>query len=224
MTLGFCVNERQQAVSQATVDLFKTLAVANISDNMGRLSHGGAKLRPMGVNCRIAGPSVTVKVRPGDNLMVHKGLNMAQRGDVLVVDAGGDVTNSIIGELMLAVAEEKGLGGIVIYGAVRDIVAIAQSSVPVFAVGVTHRGPYKDGPGEVNTVIGIEGMTVAPGDLIVADEDGVLCVPFAHTDAVYAGVQKTMQREANVLAQTRAGTVDRSWVDEALRTRGCSGV
>lgn len=224
MTSGFCVHARQRAVSQATVEQFRTLAVANISDNMGRMVHGGARLRPMGTQARMAGPAVTVKVRPGDNLMVHKGLNMSQRGDVLVVDAGGDVTNSIIGELMLAVAEEKELAGIVIYGAVRDLAAIAESRVPVFAVGVTHRGPYKDGPGEVNTVIALEGMTVAPGDLIVSDEDGVLCVPFDHTEAVYAGVQKTMRREADVLAQTRAGTVDRNWVDELLRARGCAGV
>lgn len=224
MTPGFCVHTRLRAVSQATIDQFRGLAVANISDNMGRLSHGGPRLRPMSATPRMAGPALTVKVRPGDNLMVHKGLNMAQRGDVLVVDAGGDMTNSIIGELMLAVAEEKQLGGIVIYGAIRDMATIAQSSLPVYAIGVTHRGPYKDGPGEVNTVIAIEGMSITPGDLIVGDEDGVLCVPFDSTEAVYAGVQKTMQREASVLAQTRAGTVDRSWVDELLRARGCAGV
>jgi RraA family protein len=224
MTPGFCVHTRQRAVSQATIDQFRMLAVANISDNMGRLSHGGARLRPMSAAPRMAGPALTVKVRPGDNLMVHKGLNMAQPGDVLVVDAGGDMTNSIIGELMLAVAEEKQLGGIVIHGAIRDLAAIAQSSLPVYALGVTHRGPYKDGPGEVNTVIAIDGMSITPGDLIVGDEDGVLCVPFDSTEAVYAGVRKTMQREASVLAQTRAGTVDRSWVDELLRARGCTGV
>ncbi len=98
----------------------------------------------------LAGPAVTVKTRPGDNLMIHKALDLAEPGDVVVVDGGGDLTNALIGELMIAHAIQRQLAGIVIYGAIRDAAAIRAGSFPVFATGIHHRGPYKDGPGEVN--------------------------------------------------------------------------
>lgn len=224
MSHGFAVHSRTRSVSPETVEKFRTVAVANASDNMARLVHGGARLRPLHAGGPMAGPALTVKTRPGDNLMVHKALDMAQAGDVIVVDAGGDLTNALIGELMLAYAESRRLGGIVIHGAVRDLAAIRASRLPVFAAGVTHRGPYKDGPGEVNATISIEGMVIAPGDLVIGDDDGVLAIPFDATETVYRGVQATVEREARVLQATRAGNVDRSWVDRALRERGCAGV
>lgn len=224
MSHGFAVHSRTRSVSPETVEKFRTVAVANASDNMARLVHGGARLRPLHAGGPMAGPALTVKTRPGDNLMVHKALDMAQAGDVIVVDAGGDLTNALIGELMLAYAESRRLGGIVIHGAVRDLAAIRASRLPVFATGVTHRGPYKDGPGEVNATISIEGMVIAPGDLVIGDDDGVLAIPFDATETVYRGVQATVEREARVLQATRAGNVDRSWVDRALRERGCAGV
>ena len=108
---------------------------------------------------------------------------------MLVVDAGGDLTNAIMGELMLAHAQQIGMAGVVIYGAVRDYGWIRKNDFPVFAAGVTHRGPYKNGPGEVNGTIALEGMVIEPGDLIVGDDDGLICVPFADTEVVYAGRQ-----------------------------------
>ena len=125
----------------------------------------------------MAGPALTVKTRPGDNLMLHKALDLAEPGDVIVVDAGGDLTNAIIGEIMSGYAASRGLGGIVINGAIRDAGALRRASFPVYAAGVTHRGPYKDGPGEINVPIAIDGMVIEPGDLIVGDEDGVLVRP-----------------------------------------------
>src|SRR4051812_49684010 len=106
---------------------------------MYRMDAGGARLRPMHKGGRMAGPALTVKTRPGDNLMVHKALDLAEPGDVLVVDAGGDLTNAIIGELMLRQAELRGVAGIVINGAVRDAAEIRAGKLPVFAAGVTHR-------------------------------------------------------------------------------------
>src|SRR3546814_6419581 len=103
--------------------------------------------------------------------MVHKALSMAAPGDVVVVDAGGDLTNAIIGEIMTATAERRKLGGIVIHGAIRDAESIRKGNFPIYAGGVTHRGPYKDGPGEINVTISLNGMVVQPGDLILGDED-----------------------------------------------------
>src|SRR3546814_2236502 len=117
---------------------------------MARMSAGGINLRPMHAGGALAGPAFTVKTRPGDNLMVHKALSMAAPGDVVVVDAGGDLTNAIIGEIMTATAERRKLGGIVIHGAIRDAESIRKSNFPIYAGGVTHRGPYKDGERKSN--------------------------------------------------------------------------
>ena len=169
----------------------------------------------------MAGPALTVKTRPGDNLMVHKALDLAAPGDVIVVDAGGDLTNAIIGELMLAHAIQRKLGGIVINGAVRDVAAIRQQTFPVFAAGTTHRGPYKDGPGEINVAIAIDGMVVEPGDLVLGDDDGVTCVPFDHVEKVYVTTKAKHAAELKQMAEIEAGTSDRSWVDATLKKLGC---
>src|SRR5437016_3176780 len=178
MPIGFRILPVTRKVDAATVERFRPLPVANVSDVMARAAAGGARLRPLHAGGGMAGPAFTVKTRPGDNLMVHKALDLAAPGDVVVVDAGGDLTNSIIGELMLAHAEKRGIAGIVIDGAVRDITAIRAGRFPVYAAGVTHRGPYKDGPGEINVPVALNGMVIAPGDLIIGDDDGLLCVPY----------------------------------------------
>jgi RraA family protein len=169
----------------------------------------------------LAGPAVTVKSRPGDNLMIHKALDLAEPGDVIVVDAGGDLTNALIGELMIAYAKKKGVAGIVIHGAVRDAASIRAGSFPVFAAGVTHRGPYKDGPGEINVPIAIDGMVITPGDLILGDDDGLLCVPFDECDRVYQAAKAKTDAEQLQMANIAAGTNDRSWVDAALKRLNC---
>ena len=130
---GFRVLKRTRTVDAATVDQFRSLPVANVSDVMSRMVAGGSRLRPLHGGGVLAGPAVTVKTRPGDNLMIHKALDMAEPGDVVVVDAGGDLTNALIGELMIAHAVKRGLAGIVIHGAVRDYGAIRVGSFPVFA-------------------------------------------------------------------------------------------
>ena len=224
MTIGFRVLERSRAVDANVVRDFRALPVANVSDVMARMTAGGSRLRPMHAGGGMAGPALTVKARPGDNLMVHKALQMAQAGDVIVVDAGGDLTNAIIGELMLAHAEAIGLGGFVIDGAIRDSAAIRAGSLPVYAAGVTHRGPYKDGPGEVNVPVAIDGMVVAPGDLVIGDEDGFLCVPFDDTDAVYRAAKAKHAAEEQMMAETRKGNVRKPWVDQRLKELGWNGL
>lgn len=219
--LGFRVVNRRRQVSAELVERFRSIPVANVSDVMFRMSAGGARLRPMHAGGGMAGPALTVKTRPGDNLMVHKALDLAEAGDVVVVDAGGDLTNAIIGELMLAHAQARRLGGIVIFGAIRDHAAISTSPFPVFAVGVTHRGPYKDGPGEINVPVAIDGMVVAPGDLMLGDDDGLLCVPFDEAEIVFAAAKKKNDAEQVQMAEIVEGRSDRSWVDATLDRLGC---
>jgi len=220
--IGFQIRKRERKVDAALVARFRELPVANISDSMSRMTAGGAALRPMHRGGVLAGPAFTVKTRPGDNLMVHKALDIAEPGDIIVVDGGGDLTNSLIGEMMVAHAQARRLGGIVIYGAIRDYDTLHAGDFAVFAAGVTHRGPYKDGPGEINVPIAIEGMVIAPGDLIVGDGDGVVCVPFDVATEVLKAAEAKHQAEIKQLAAIKAGKSDRAWVDAALAKLGCT--
>src|SRR6266700_7177744 len=156
--IGFQIAKRARKVDAGLAARFRELPVANVSDCMSRMTAGGARIRPMHGGGALSGPALTVKTRPGDNLMIHKALDLAEPGDVIVVDAGGDLTSAIIGELMVAHARKRGVAGCVIDGAIRDSAAIGAGEFPVFAAGVTHRGPYKDGPGEINVAIAIGGM------------------------------------------------------------------
>ena len=224
MTIGFRVLPRARQVDAATVAAFRAIPVANVSDSMSRLTAGGPRLRPMHAGGGLAGPALTVKTRPGDNLMVHKAIDIAAPGDVVVVDAGGGLTQAIIGDLMLNHLIKRGLAGIVINGAVRDQDFIQGKHTPVYAAGVTHRGPYKDGPGEINVPIALDGMVIEPGDLVLGDLDGLLCVPFDACATVLAAARKKQAAEEKEVAAIRAGTTDRNWVDQALARLGCEVV
>ena len=220
--IGFRVCAVRRRVDKDWVERFHALPVANLSDVMSRMTAGGASLHAMHAGGRMVGPAVTVKTRPGDNLMVHKALDIAQPGDVVVVDAGGDLTNAIIGELMVAHAQQRGLGGLVIFGAIRDSEEIGEGDFPVFAAGVTHRGPYKDGPGEVNVPIAIDGMVIEPGDLVCGDADGLLAIPFDLVAEVHTAAAKKHEAETRQMEAIRAGRNDRAWVDATLERLGCT--
>ncbi|MCB2013221.1 MAG: RraA family protein [Geminicoccaceae bacterium] len=219
---GFQVHTRQRQARQELVERFRNIPVANISDVMSRMTAGGARLRPMHDGTPLAGVAVTVKSRPGDNLMIHHAIDMAGPGDVIVVDAGGDVTNSLIGEIMVAYAETRGISGFVLDGAIRDAAVIRAGRLPVFAAGVTHRGPYKDGPGEINCKISIDGMVVEPGDIIVGDDDGVLCIPLDGAEAICQDAEAKSAQEDTTRQAITDGRLNREWVINTLRARGCT--
>lgn len=224
MAIGFRILPIERRIDADLVSRFAHLPVANVSDAMSRMAAGGASLRPMHAGGVLAGPAITVKARPGDNLMLHKALDIAEPGDVVVVDAGGDLTNALIGELMTAHAESRGVAGIVIWGAIRDAATIRASAFPVFAAGVTHRGPYKDGPGEVNVPIAIQGMVIRPGDLLLGDEDGLVCVRIEDAEEVLKTATAKHAAETAQMEKIRRGENPRAWVDETLRRLGCEGV
>ena len=221
MTIGFRIKRQWTRVGKEAIERFRTIPVANVSDCMSRMTAGGPTLRPMHASGVMAGPAFTVKSRPGDNLMLHKAIDLAAPGDVIVCDAGGDLTNSLMGEMMLAHAIKRGVAGFVLNGSVRDRDAFLERNLPVFAAGVTHRGPYKDGPGEIGFAISIDGMNIEPGDLMLGDADGVLCVPRADVEVVYAASAKKHAAENEQIKAILAGTSDRSWVDASLTRLGC---
>ncbi|MGZ9810224.1 RraA family protein [Pseudoroseicyclus sp. H15] len=222
MTVGFRILNRTATASKELVDAFAKLPVANVSDAMSRMTAAGPSLRPMHASGGMAGVAVTVKARPGDNLMLHKAIDMAVPGDVIVVDAGGDCTNALMGELMLAHAINLGVAGFVINGAIRDVDAFVETNLPTFAAGVTHRGPYKDGPGEINVPISLGGMVINPGDIVIGDADGVLAVPMADAEEILRKTQAKQDAETRQMEAIKAGKNDRSWVDAALNKLGCA--
>jgi regulator of RNase E activity RraA len=218
--VGFRIFPPKRAPREV-VKLFADFPTPNISDNMSRLSGASGEIRPMHGQERLLGSAFTVRTRPGDNLVVHKALDMLEPGDALVIDAGGDTTNAILGEIMMRIAVKKGATGIVVDGAIRDAAAFAGSGFPCFARGASHRGPYKDGPGEINVPITVGGAVVRPGDIVVGDPDGVVAVPLEEAEAVAEKVRETVEKEATQMREIDEGTLDRSWIDRTLEQRGC---
>ncbi|TVY11117.1 RraA family protein [Paenibacillus cremeus] len=219
--IGFRIVPMSRRPARELVEAFRDVVTPHVSDNLNRMVSGAAGLRPYHKEGKLLGVAVTVKTRPGDNLMVHKAIELAEPGDVIVVDAGGDLTNSIVGEIMLRLAQRKQLAGFVIDGAIRDTGAFMNDTFPVYAKGVTHRGPYKDGPGEINVPISLNGMIINPGDILLGDEDGLVVIPLEHAEGILKLVREQQVREADILQSIQDGTVDRSWVDALLQKRGC---
>jgi len=139
---------------------------------------------------------------------------------VIVVDAGGVGPNAMIGEIMLALAASRGAAGFVIDGLIRDSDTIGGQTLPVYARGISHRGPYKDGPGELHVPVCIDGMVVQPGDIVVGDGDGVLAIPAQHAADIADRVDAIQRTEAGILRSIADGTVDRAWVMRTLREKG----
>lgn len=218
---GYRIHPRAEGPEAGVVQVFKAIPVAAIGDAMSR-NVGAIGLRQYHARLEavLCGPAVTVRVRPGDNLMIHKALMMVQPGDVLVIDGGGDVSQALVGGLMRTTCLARGLGGLVIDGAIRDLCEWAQDGMPIFARGHTHRGPSKDGPGEINVPVACAGLAVLPGDLIVGDADGVIAVPAAEAAEVLRRSQAHLAREAVIRETNRSGTADPERFDAVLRAKG----
>lgn len=222
MSMGFRVARRQRKVDRDTAAAFIGLPVANVSDVMSRMFAGGAAIRPIHDQpLQVAGPALTVRSRPGDNLMFHHALDVADPGDIIVVEAGGDTTNALMGEIMVGIAQHNGVAAIIVDGAIRDADEIRRMGFPLWARGVTHRGPYKDGPGELNVPITIDGMVIEPGDLVLGDGDGVLAVPYDKVGEVLEAAREKSALEERQIASIADGTLDRSWVRQRLEALGC---
>ncbi len=182
---------------------YSGVATLIISDNLERVP-GAVGLLPYHSGGPMIGTAVTVKTRNGDNLAIHAALRVARPGDVIVVDGGGDTSQALIGEIILAHAESLGVAGFVIDGAIRDVGAIRTSSMPCYARGVTHRGPYKNGPGAINVPVSIGGLIISPGDLVVGDEDGVVALPGEVARAILPAVRAQEEQERIKIAAFRA--------------------
>jgi len=215
---GFRILERVRT-DQELVDLFADLPASIISDNLSRLN-GTWGLHPYHrPGTKLLGQALTVRVRSGDNLMIHKALQMGGPGDVLVIDGDGCLERAVIGEIMKRVAQARGFAGLVIDGAVRDVAAYREDTFPCYARGVCHRGPFKDGPGEINVPVSISGVVVRPGDIVVGDDDGVVFIAPEEAREIAVAARQKAAAEAATFAAIAAGTYDDAWIDETLRAR-----
>lgn len=213
---GWRRNPSAPQASPAILDQLRSLAVSLLSDNMARLT-GTVGLTPYHRPRPMAGTAVTVRTRAGDNLAIHRAFDFCRPGDVLVVDGGGELSQSLLGEIMATYAESIGIVGLVLDGAIRDVAAIRAKDFPCYARGVTHRGPLKSGPGEINVPVTVGGMVVHPGDIVVGDEDGLVAIAQEEAPALIALAEAQQRKEAEALEAIAAGTWDRSWVEAQER-------
>lgn len=208
-------------ISGDVLERYSQIQTSAVSDSQERVS-GAVGIAPVG-NCMaplggrsMTGTALTVRTRAGDNLAVHQALELARPGDVLVIDAHGEVTNAILGELMTYYAASRGVAGIVVDGAIRDRDDISAGPIPVFSRGVSHMGPYKSGPGAIHGDVTIGGSVVHDGDLVVGDGDGVVFVSPDRINTVLASAEAIMASEEEQRKAISRGTWDRSWVPAAV--------
>jgi regulator of RNase E activity RraA len=217
--LGFRVLPSPPRLGDSLLARFRGMASANVADAMGRFNFMDAGIRSRS-GCPLAGAAVTVNCRPADNLMVHKALQVAEPGEIVVVSTCGNTASAVFGELMCHTAAAKRLGGIVVDGAIRDVDGIAKLGFPAFSRTVSPGACDKDGPGEINVPVSCGGTVVMPGDIVVGDADGVAVVPRAHAEEVLALVAELTERERKRTAEIAAGQLYKAEIDEALRKKG----
>jgi regulator of RNase E activity RraA len=217
--LGFRVLAAPPRASAALVARFRGVAAANLADAMGRFN-----FMDPGIQSRsgfpLAGLAVTVLCRPGDNLMVHKALQVAEPGDIVVVNTCGGNMAAVFGELMCHTAAARKLGGIIVDGAIRDVDGIRKLAFPAFSRTVSPGACDKDGPGEINVPIACGNAVVMPGDIVVGDEDGVAIVPQAVAEEVLTLVDGLVAREKARVSEILAGGLYKAEIDDALRKKG----
>jgi regulator of RNase E activity RraA len=218
---GFRVRHEVDRPAAETVQTLGAFDTPTISDLMNRLYTMVPAIRNLTETTRIAGPACTVKVYPGDNLMVHKSLDVAQPGDVIVIDTSGSGLTAVLGDLVSTKARHRGIAGFVVDGLIRDLPGIrALGDFPVFARGVTPIGPLHRGPGEINHPISAGGIVVQAGDVILGDPNGIVVVPRELADEMVNRLNARKAAEADYTAAVGRGEFSNTWVDDILSQNG----
>jgi len=219
---GFRIRSDVARPDPELIAAFGAFDTPAISDRMNRLytmAPGICNLTDD--RLRILGPACTVKVYPGDNLMVHKALDIAKPGDVVVVDTSNSSMTAVLGDLVSTKARHRGLAGFVVDGLVRDLPAIrALGDFPVYARGVTPTGPLHRGPGEINHPICAGGIVVEPGDIIVGDPIGIVVVPQEIAGELLDRLQAAAAKESDYAGAVARGDFSNDWVDVLLSESG----
>lgn len=190
---------------------------AIVSDVAGRRGAANGRIRALKSGMKLAGPALTVEVRPGDNLMIHAAMQLARPGDVLVIDGKGDLNSALMGTLMFSACKGLGIAGVVVDGAVRDSAEIDRLGFPVFCVGTCPNGPTKNVAGRIGHPISVGGVVVHAGDFVLADDDGVVIVEREALASLIPLAHAKVADEATRLKQIAQGSTKASWLDKALR-------
>ena len=220
-TIGFRIFLNTPRPAEELVAPFRDAPAGNVCDAMDRLGAMDHRIKPLDPSSRLCGPALTVRTRPGDNLMVWKAIDVARPGDVLVIATYGFATTSTFGENVVKAAKAKDLAGIACDGLCRDASGIRATGLPVFVLGSAPSAPSKDGPGEIGGVVSCGGVPVHPGDLVVGDEDGVVVVSLADLAGVGERLAAVAAKEARMQVDLEAGVLVPRWVDPLLEEKGC---
>ena len=223
MAVGKRIYLKREMPDPEIMAQFKTIPASNTAAVMNRncAMNPRIKLVSSPKAQMMVGPAFTVKARAGDNLALHAALNFCSEGDVLVVSNEEDDTRSLIGEIMMAYLKyTKKVAGIVLDGPIRDIDEIGKWDFPVYCTGTTPGGPYKEGPGEINVPISCGGISVNPGDIILADPDGIICIPRKDAANILVEARKFQEADEKKLIAARNGTANRAWVEKSLAEKG----
>lgn len=206
----------------AVVDRLAAHAAATIHEAQGRRGLLAPAIRPIQSRARIAGPAVTVLSHPGDNLMIHAAVEVVQTGDVLVVATTSRSTDGMFGELLATSLRAAGCRGAVLDAGVRDVTDLEDMGFPVWARAIHAQGTVKATPGSVNVPVVCASTAVRPGDVVVADDDGVVVVPASEAARVADAADERVQREARVRDRLEAGELglDIYGLRERLRELG----
>jgi RraA family protein len=219
---GFRIRSAVDRPEASLIAAFAAFDTPDISDRMNRLYTMNPAIRCLtDPEVKLVGPVCTVRVFPGDNLMVHKALDVASPGDVVVVDAGGSPMNAVLGDLITAKSRHRGIAGWIVDGYVRDLPGIRELGIPVFARGVTPIGPLHRGPGEINFPIQCGGIVIQPGDVVVGDANGVVVIPKEILRSLLERLCSQKQAELYYVACVLRGEFSNEWVDGLLDRAGC---
>lgn len=220
--IGYRVYENIKRPDPKIIKGFEGIQVANIDDCMNRMGAINESIQQMnGKN--ILGPAFTVKVPSGDNLMIFLAIEMAEPGDVVVVDGEGNMDRALVGEILAKFAESKKLGGFVINGCIRDFEILSKMDIPIFAKGLTPNGPFRNGPGEINTPISIGRTVIFPGDIIIGDRDGVIVVKPDEAVELQKKAREIEQKETETLKRIANGNgMDLEWLYKKLKEENCT--
>ncbi|MDQ3560838.1 MAG: RraA family protein [Pseudomonadota bacterium] len=221
---GFCMVAEIERPQADIVGRVGSFPVAILGDGLGRRAIMDAGIKPLDASLTMVGTAITVEVHPADNLMIHAALKIAREGDVLIVNAHGDLGHGIWGELTTQMAIRKKLAGIVIDGAVRDCRELATCGFPVFARGINPTGGGKDGPGQINLPTSCGGVAVLPGDIVVGDADGVIIVPARQAEEAIRLAEARIAAESKRMKAIKEGPVEGIYPDWLISTLRTSGV
>lgn len=218
---GFRIKTGMRRPSAATLARYRGYGTPDVSDLLNRLYAMDGAIKNLVNDAPLCGPALTVKLYPGDNLMLHKALDVAQPGDVVVVDSSMNTTTAVIGDLVASKARHRGIAGVIVDGLVRDLEGVREVGLPIYARGTTPKGPLHRGPGELGYPVACGGLVVNPGDIVVADGSGIVVVRLDFAEELLERLDAQRPALQSYVENVKRGVFSNEWVDLYLDGLAC---